>query len=162
MSAFKRILVPVDFTRHSDEALRVATDMARRYHASLTLVHVLDPLDYAVAEYESEPNERRRAALSEIDKGLDAAKRQAESSGIGNVRVQSIEGGVSDGIVDFARRTDCDLIVMGTHGRTGIKRAMLGSVAEAVVRRAECPVLTVKAEKGTEAERQAGALSSAS
>jgi nucleotide-binding universal stress UspA family protein len=77
------------------------------------------------------------------------------------VRARSIEGGVSDGIVDFASRTECDLIVMGTHGRTGIKRAVLGSVAESVVRRAECPVLTVKADKASGASREGGAASPA-
>lgn len=162
MAPFKQILVPVDFTKYSDEALRVAADMARRYQASLALIHVLDPLDYAVAEYEAEPNERRRLALSEIEKALDAAKRVALSAGVSGVTTRAIEGGVSDGIVDFASRANCDLIVMGTHGRTGIKRAVIGSVAEAVVRRAECPVLTVKTGKDAGAQRAAGTAASAS
>lgn len=161
MAPFKQILVPVDFTKYSDEALHVAADIARRYQASLTLIHVLDPLEYAVSEYESEPNERRRWALSEIEKALDGAKRLAHSAGVVGVTTRAIEGATSDGIVDFANRTDCDLIVMGTHGRTGIKRAVLGSVAEAVVRRADCPVLTVKAGKDAGAERAAGTPASA-
>lgn len=152
MPIFKEILVPVDFSTHSAEAIRVAADMAQCYRASLTLVHVVDPLSFAVSAYEFHSAEQRRVLMAELEKSLAAAKRGAEAAGAERVETKLLEGAVAAVIVDLANTADFDLIVMGTHGRTGFKRALTGSVAETVVRTAMCPVLTVKGGKDAEAQ----------
>lgn len=150
ITVFKSILAPIDFSPHSAQALRLAANIARQNSAMLTLVNVLDPLDYAVAEGESWPTERRQASFSESERSLAKAKAEAESIGAPFVQTQAIEGGVTASIFDLATRIGADLIVIGTHGRTGLGRAVLGSIAEAVVRKAPCPVLTVKLGRGQE------------
>ena len=147
MAIFKHILVAVDFTAFSDPAVRAAAELSRELAGSVTLAHVLDPLRYAVYQYEPQPNERRDALFAEVEASLAAARHRALDLGATSVKTQSLEGDVSATILEFAKRGGFDLIVMGSHGRTGIKRAVLGSVAETIVRNAECPVLIVKAEK---------------
>jgi nucleotide-binding universal stress UspA family protein len=144
MATFKRILVLTDFTSQSELAVGVAADLARQLGAALTLAHVLDPIRYAVFQYEPQPNERRDALFAEVAKNLAALERRVLDAGAISVNTQSLEGGVSTAILEFAQRVGFDLIVMGSHGRTGIKRAVLGSVSETVARSAECPVLIVK------------------
>lgn len=143
-AVFKSVLVPIDFSPHSAEALRMGANIARQNSALLTLVNVLDPLDYAIAEGETWPAERRQASFAEAERSLAKAKRDAESLGAPHVQTQAIEGAVIDSVVELALRVGVDLIVIGTHGRTGLGRVLLGSTADAVVRRAPCPVLCVK------------------
>jgi nucleotide-binding universal stress UspA family protein len=124
---FREILFPTDFSPASAAAGRTAADLARRFGARLHVLHVVPPvtdpspapaaLGAAVAELGA-----GLAVVSEVASGFPARK-----------------------IVEYARRKGIDLIVLGTHGRTGFSLALLGSVAEAVVRRAPCRVLTVPA-----------------
>jgi nucleotide-binding universal stress UspA family protein len=146
MSIFKNILVPVDFSVHSGEAVRVASDIARQYQASITLVHVHDPLPYALpSEYMMYTPEQEARMNSEFEKMLATSKRAAESAGAPRVTTRLLHGLPSTCILDFASSGRFDSIVMGTHGRTGLQHALMGSVAERVLRKAPCPVLTVKA-----------------
>lgn len=145
MSRFKRILVPVDFSSHSAEAIRVAADLAARFDAQLTLAHVYDPMVYALPDgyilFEQPQLEQLLAAL-EVE--LSGAKQLALEGGARRVDKQLLQGSIGAEIVDFAGRGEFDLIVMGTHGRTGAKHLLLGSIAERVARLAPCPVLSVK------------------
>jgi nucleotide-binding universal stress UspA family protein len=146
MRPFKKILVPVDFSPHSDEAIRTVADLARRYEASVTLAHVYEVVAYALPEgYVLQTATQLADMLTEFSKLLAAAKAKAEAAGAPRVETIQLQGSPAWQIVDFATSKGFDLIVMGTHGRTGLKHALIGSVAERVVRLAPCPVLTVRA-----------------
>ena len=145
MKGFQRILVPVDFSAHSAEAVRVAADLGRRFSARLSIVHVYDPLTYAL------PDGFMLVQQSDLDKLFEAlraqlgdAQRQALECGAPNVETKLLQGHVAGEVVDYAARGEFDLIVLGTHGRSGLQHLVLGSIAERVVRLAPCPVLTVK------------------
>jgi universal stress protein A len=145
MSGYEKILVPVDFSIHSAESTRVAADLAKRFGAALTLIHIYDPLAYAL------PDGFALVPQPELDKLFDAfraqlaaSQRAALDAGAPRVETKLLQGFVASQIVEFASRGQFDLIVMGTHGRTGMPHLVMGSVAERVVRLAQCPVLTVK------------------
>jgi nucleotide-binding universal stress UspA family protein len=144
MKPFAKILVPIDFSRHSNEALATAADLARRYGASITLLHVVDtvPLQVFPDSAEGLPYE---AAMREVASALDTMKDELASQGVAHVDVQQRRGHPPTEILELARSYGSDLIVMGTLGRTGITHWLLGSVAERVVRTAPCSVLTVHA-----------------
>lgn len=140
-----RILVPVDFSDCSLEAVEYAALVAQRHHASLTLVHVLEPVSYGLdftllhTGKREEMRERLTARLSDVTRALAEAKIPADSYVRGGTPFESI--------LDSARTIPADLIVMGTHGRRGLSHALSGSVAEAVLRQSRCPVLTVRSPK---------------
>jgi universal stress protein A len=146
MTTFKHILIPTDFSTHSTAAVKLGAEMARRYNGALTLLHVYDPLPYALSpDYELRSAEQHRLLIAEFERSLAAAKRRAETAGAPRTETQLVEGNVPSEIVAFAEAGHFDLIVMGTHGRRGVRHMLLGSVAERVLRSAPCPVLTVKA-----------------
>ena len=145
MSGYNKILVPVDFSVHSAEATRVAADLAKRFDASLTLAYVYDPLAYALPDgFVMVPQSEVDRLLDALRAQLEASRRQALEAGAPRVEAKLLQGFVAGQIVDFASRGEFDLIVMGTHGRTGMQHLVMGSVAERVVRLARCPVLSVK------------------
>jgi universal stress protein A len=145
MTPFKKILVPTDFSRHSAEAVSAAADLSRRYEASVTLAYVFEPVTYALPEghvMQSPPQvEEMRSVFEER---LVQAEADARAAGALDVSAKLLTGPVAPEIADFAKVGGYDLIVMGTHGRTGLRHLMLGSVAEKVVRTAPCAVLTVR------------------
>lgn len=145
MKPFQKLLVPVDFSAHSAEAVHVATDLARRYDASLTLIHVYDPLVYALPDgftLFTQPQLER--VFEALESQLAGAKAQAIEAGATRVQTRLLQGTIAGQITEYSARGEFDLVVMGTHGRTGMKHLVLGSIAEKVVRTAACPVLTVK------------------
>jgi universal stress protein A len=145
MKPFQKILVPVDFSEHSAEAVRVAADLSRRLEASLTLVHVYDPLVYALPDgFTYMPQPAIDQLLQAFSDQLAKTKLQALEAGARRVETQVLQGLVAGAIIDHAARGAFDLIVMGTHGRTGMQHVLMGSTAERVVRLAACPVLTLK------------------
>jgi glycine betaine transporter len=154
MKAYEKILVPVDFAPHSAEAVRRAVDLAQRYGAALTLIYVYEPLDYALPEgYALYTPEQVGRLMEEFRERLRAVVRDVEALGVGPVESHVLNGAAAVEIVHFAQEHDFDLIVMGTHGRTGLSHLLMGSVAERVLRTAHCPVLTVKASpEGVAAE----------
>jgi nucleotide-binding universal stress UspA family protein len=146
MTAFRRILHPTDFSRASAPAFRRAVALARACRAPLVLLHVMTPpspfigADVPPSNYADLLILARRSARRRLAAALARVKRE-------RVRAQAIfaEGLPAAAILRAARRTRADLIVMGTHGRTGVSRVFMGSVAERVVRESRCPVLTVRA-----------------
>lgn len=145
--AITRILVPVDFSSHSDRAFRYALRLASRFGASVDLLHVVDN-PFASGTMTPEvyvPNlpEMLDSLLQEAEKGLAALKSAAAGERL-RVGTRVLTGQPAHTIVEHARTGGFDLIVMGTHGRTGFSHLFVGSVAERVVRRAPCPVLTVR------------------
>jgi universal stress protein A len=138
----KRILVPIDFSAGSLKALASACDLGQRFGAELVLLHVVEPIyvpDPYVAASPEVLETRWNAAKMEMARLRADLERQGR-----RVRTLVRDGAPSQIIVDTARSTDTDLIVMGTHGRTGLAHMWIGSVAEKVVRTAGCPVLTVR------------------
>jgi len=146
MKRIKRIVVPVDFTGFSRRAADYAVMLARRFKAGIVLVHVIEPFTYDINE--SMWVVDHFTALKTIAERLLAQQQQALKRKGVTVRTVLRQGRPPFEIVDEVRKRRADLIVMGTHGRTGLEHVVLGSVAERVVRLAPCPVLTVGSGKG--------------
>jgi nucleotide-binding universal stress UspA family protein len=144
-----RILVPTDFSTASDAALDFAKTVARTFGASLHLLHVFeDPIvttGFAEA-YAPLPAETRTALVNDACAQL-ATRLTDEERDRFSATTEVVSGFSAMGIVEYAQDHQIDLIVMGTHGRTGMSHLFVGSVAERVVRLAPCPVLTVRADK---------------
>ncbi len=142
MSMFNTILIPVDFSVHSSFAVKLGADLARRFQASVTLLHVLDPLPFALP-VEYTPAQLEQAQV-EAERSLAALRLRAQTAGAERVQSEVLRGDPVSEIVRFAGR-GFDLLVMGTHGRRGLRHLVLGSVTERVLRIAPCPVLTARA-----------------
>ena len=135
----KKILFPTDFSMSSDAALKYATTLAKDMGAKLSIVHVEEPpAAYGGGEmYYGLPD----PDIAALKKMLEAV-RPTDPSVAFEHRLAT--GLPAREIVELAKEKDVDLIVMGTHGRTGLGRMLMGSVAEAVVRHAPCPVFIFK------------------
>lgn len=147
----KRILVPTDFSTCSESAFALAADWAHRFGAELHLLHVVvlfadDPSDPEARFPESEAAYRRLEAASK--RALDALTARSEATELTILRTQRYAVAPAPEIIAYAAEHDIDLIVLGTHGRRGVRRFLLGSVAEETVRAAPCPVLTVREDAG--------------
>lgn len=139
MLPIKTILHATDFSERSDYAFRVACALARDYQARLIVLHVLPTtvVGYPDGIILTQPEEYRAEARRKLQEMQPSHPSVALERMLG-------DGDAATTIVDTAGNKQCDLIVMGTHGWSGLTRLLMGSVAEAVVRRATCPVLTVK------------------
>jgi nucleotide-binding universal stress UspA family protein len=140
MLTINTILYPTDFSERSAYALQLATSLARDHGARLIVLNVVPPPAVAYGEVitglgDAEYKEQMRQNLERLRVPDPAVK----------VDYRLEEGDPVRTILDVAAETKADLIVMGTHGRTGLGRLLLGSVAEQVLRNARCPVLAVKA-----------------
>jgi universal stress protein A len=143
----QKILLPTDFSNYSTAATKYACEMATRYDAELHLLHILEAhlsltpdfgMGLALPKYSNES----RAAAQKSMTGILDPKWSA-----GRMVIQAmVEGSPKVEIVRYARNQEIDLIVLATHGRTGLSHVIMGSVAENVVRTAPCPVLTVRPE----------------
>jgi nucleotide-binding universal stress UspA family protein len=146
---WKRLFCPVDFSDASRAAMEVAADLARRSGAELFLLHA-----YPVPGY-TFPDGSVVASPKMMQELADQAKRHLEEwraeaerlVGAPRVTADTAIGEPAAEILALAKARGADLVVMGTHGRTGLEHALMGSIAERVVRRAHCPVLTVRPEK---------------
>lgn len=138
MLPIRKIICPIDFSDSARAAFEFACALARDYRASLVVIHVVPPPTYAVEGIAvpipvEDPYELRArlVQLYPVDPGVDA-----------DYRV--LDGDAGDQIVNAASDAKADMIVMGTHGKSGLTRLLMGSVAESVMRHAPCPVLTVR------------------
>lgn len=149
----KKILLPVDFSHSSDAALSFASSLAADTKAHLILLHVGENSPAYLAGYGgfSYTPEFHEKVVKENLTLLERIK--PTIAGI-EYEHQYLDGEPAEEILGFADRENVDLIVIGSHGRTGLSRLLLGSVAEAVVRRAKCPVLTVKQPTESVAEEK--------
>lgn len=135
----KKIMVPTDFSPSSEAALALATSLARDTGATLLIVHVEEiPLATGGAEFLYSVPEPNTQELRQM-----LAKVLPKDSTV-PCEHRLLAGDAAEAIVRTAEAEGIDMIVIGTHGRTGLTRLLMGSVAEAVVRRASCPVLTMK------------------
>jgi nucleotide-binding universal stress UspA family protein len=143
MLAIHTILHPTDFSERSEYAFRLACSLARDHDAKLVLVHIV-PTPQMVA-YGEMPLLAPQQAEGFME-NLKERMSEVRATEVGIVfEEQLIEGEPATEIIRLARELPADLVVMGTHGRTGLGRLLMGSVAEQVMRKAPCPVLTVKA-----------------
>ncbi|MCK9410549.1 MAG: universal stress protein [Bacteroidetes bacterium] len=144
----KKILVPIDFSDHSKKALRYALPFARQFNAQLELMYVVEPTIYpsdfgfgqvGFPDVEKELHEKATqelAALIESSVPLSIRSSSVVSTGIPFVEITT-----------YAQAEDIDLIIVATHGRTGVEHILFGSTAEKIIRKAPCPVLVVRAEE---------------
>ncbi|MBM4067950.1 MAG: universal stress protein [Planctomycetes bacterium] len=144
MTPIRTILHPTDFSQHSEHAFQLACSLARDHGSRLIVLHtqerpVMAYAGIAMAPPAPPPSADERQALKKQLRGMHCT----DSA----VRVEHllVDGDPATAILEIAQEQKCDLIVLGTHGRTGLGRLLMGSVAEKVLREATCPVLTVKA-----------------
>ena len=140
----KRVLFPTDFSPTSRDAFLAAVDIAKAWKAELTLVHVLEPISFTLTDDIVAPAWYERL-LGEVKASLQALTDEAQKLGAPAVVMRVLEGAPWRSIVEEARRGGHDLVVIATHGRTGLNHVLLGSVAERVVRHAPCAVLVTRA-----------------
>jgi nucleotide-binding universal stress UspA family protein len=139
----QHILVPVDFSGYAEQALEYAIELARKLSARLTLFHVVSMMPMGVVDGTALPYSYIQELEAEVQQGMETYRQRVQDAGLeGTVLVE--HGVPFQNIVDTARDQHVDLIVMGTHGRTGLAHLFLGSVAEKVIRLAPCPVLVTR------------------
>ncbi len=146
MITLERILVPVDFSKFSRHALKYGCAFAKEFNSELHLLHVLHDLVHIVPETGTPlptPDTYFRELRESVQRALDELPGSLWKGGKGIVR-ELRTGTPFLEIVRYAREKEIDLIVLGTHGRGALVHLLLGSVAEKVVRKAPCPVLTVR------------------
>ena len=160
MSIFPtKILLATDGSREAELAARTAADLAQKTHSQLHVVHAfgispVGPPVYPEAtelqsvEFEAESEERQRISEQRAREVLEADVEKIRSWGGTVAGEHLIEGWVAPGIVELAEEIGAGLIVMGSRGLGGIRRALMGSVSDSVVRHAHCPVMVVREEKG--------------
>jgi nucleotide-binding universal stress UspA family protein len=141
MLNIRAILVAADFSACSEDAFRVACALARDYQARLIVLHVATPPPLVTPGELQKALQQPDGYRAELESRLRQVYAADSPAGV-EYRVQDGDPAVE--ILGVAREVCCDLIVIGTHGRTGLGRLLMGSVAEQVVRKAACPVLTIK------------------
>lgn len=147
---FRRILFPTDFSEGANAALAHALELQRQFGASLTLLHVYElPIAYTeVYAFSADLiGAIEQSARREMAKAVEHAReraRQLDPQASSKIEAKVMVGSGATTIVEEAKRGGYDLIVMGTHGRTGMRHLFIGSMAERVVRTAPCPVLTIR------------------
>jgi universal stress protein A len=153
LPSLTRVLVPTDFSPSSRAALEYATFLARELRAELSVLHVWEPPGYVgpdtlallpIAAAQQDWDRTRADVVRQVEQFLGTIPARP-----GHVSVRVEAGEPSDTILQIAKELGADLIVMGTHGRTGLSRLLIGSVAEAVLRRSACPVLTIRVHSNT-------------
>lgn len=141
---WKRICCPIDFSDASRAAMEVAADVARRNAGDLTLLHAYPIPGYTFPDGSVVASPKMMQDLADqAQRHLDEWRSEAEKLGAPKVATVTAVGEPAAEILGYASQQGVELLVLGTHGRTGLEHALMGSVAERVVRRARCPVLTV-------------------
>lgn len=146
MARIRRIVHPTDFSSASGPAFKKALELAKDNNATLAIVHVLPALPLVGDAYIAPTtyDEMLRAQRAQAEKSMERLVKRARAAGVRAAGTVLDSGGVADQIARFAKRQRADLIVMGTHGYGIVARVVLGSVAERVISRAPCPVMTVR------------------
>lgn len=146
VARIKRILVPVDFSENSRKAVTYASAFARQFGASLTFLHAVQ-VNYAYGEFGAiDFTSLEREMRSGAQKELDALLGTARAAGL-DAEALIREGSPAKVIAEVASECAADLLVISTHGYTGLKHVLMGSIAEHVVRYAPCPVLVVRQQE---------------
>lgn len=151
MTPIRKILVPVDFSAGSADAFAYALALATRFDAKLEVLHVWEPSpnipNSRLAWIDSEPAAFWEQVHNELTARLDDFVRQHAGTDVAAITQRVEAGYVAHSILAAIDHEHYDMVVMGTHGRTGLSHFLLGSIAERVVRLAPCPVLTVRSSE---------------
>lgn len=143
---YDRILLPTDGSRGNDRAVEQAIGLAAQSDAQLHVLFVVEDIPYAPEMMDGQVEARLREIGEEA---ISDIRQRADDAGVA-VETALKDGTPHQSILDYAEKAEMDLIVMGTHGRSGLDRYLLGSVTERVVRGADTPVLTVRVDGGDE------------
>jgi nucleotide-binding universal stress UspA family protein len=145
MKPFTKILTAVDFSENSDYAFDYALTLASQFNAELTIIHVInEPVDLRGFYVPHISFEQLEKEIEESAVKMMATFCSSKLGTFTNYKTDIVTGIPCDEIMAAAAKNDTSLIVLGTHGRTGLDRILFGSTAERVVRSAKCPVLTVR------------------
>ncbi len=146
MFPLKKILCPIDFSEHSLKALNNAIELAEKFEAELHLLNVVapfpvlpatpHPINFNIQEYEDELVENSYESLKKISN-------QNTMKSI-DVKLDILKGDASTQIIEYANKNEIDLVILSTHGSGALKHLLFGSVAEKVLRHANCPILTIR------------------
>jgi len=147
MKEIRQIVVPVDFHQHTSDLAEFAISIANKLGGKITFIHVIELVGYYQDLTIISPKEidAELKAMAEVKM---KALLEKYASLAPNCSGMVIIGDTADTLVEYAQTNDADMIIMGTHGARGIKKILLGSVAERVLKRAHCPVLTINPYKG--------------
>ncbi|MEM9194356.1 MAG: universal stress protein [Myxococcota bacterium] len=147
-SSIRRILCPTDFSKPSEHAVKYAANLAKELGAKLQLLHVYEIPTFATPDGAFIADAAWvTSLLTNASKELDRASEPFKDDEL-DIKTHTVQGSAHAEIVHFADRAEADLIVMATHGRSGLSRFLMGSVAERVVRTSNVPVLTVHSPEG--------------
>jgi len=158
---FKRLLVPLDGSRFASGALRYATEVAKRFGAEVILIQVIKPTTFIIdaggpVGISPAASEIAVQAALEADKRNAARARRYLSGKVRAMRSRDIQssyrvltGDPAHSITEFSEKENIDVVVMTTHGKSGLKRAIMGSVADVVIRESGKPVLVVRPQTGS-------------
>lgn len=144
----KKILVPIDFSDNSKKALRYAIPFAQQFNASLVLVYIVEPTIYpsdfgfgqvGFPDVEKELHEKAITEMSALIN--DVVPKSLQTNTVVGSGIPFVE------ITTFAKEQEVDMIIVATHGRTGVEHILFGSTAEKIIRKAPCPVLVVRSEE---------------
>jgi nucleotide-binding universal stress UspA family protein len=144
-TTIKKVLVPIDFSDYSKSALKYAVNFAKSFNAEIILIYVVEPVIYppdfsmgqiAMPSITTEWDDRAKDELAKLAKN--------EISGVNSVKTVIKTGKPFVEIIETAKEEDVDLIIIATHGHSGVEHILFGSTAEKVVRKAPCPVLTLR------------------
>ena len=144
-TTIKKVLVPIDFSDYSKSALKYAVNFAKSFNAEIILIYVVEPVIYppdfsmgqiAMPSINTEWDDRAKEELQKLAK--------SEIVGTENVKTIIKTGKPFVEIIETAKEENVDLIIIATHGRSGVEHILFGSTAEKVVRKAPCPVLTLR------------------
>jgi nucleotide-binding universal stress UspA family protein len=145
----QHFLVPIDFSAYADQALDSAMALAQKLSARLTLVHVIHMIPLGIAEGGAPlPQSYLETLEADVRQSLETYRQRVTDAGL-ECQIMVLHGIPFQAILDVARDERVDIIIMGTHGRTGLQHLLLGSVAEKVVRLAPCPVLITRGPSDT-------------
>jgi len=156
MLLFKKILCPTDFSEPSYKALKAANELAMEFKSELILIHVLSPIQAFPTSPGFAPGQPAASGYIPAQIAVEVDGHATESlnltlkekvSGDVNVKTELLHGNPAEEIARYAEESNVSAIIMGTHGFTGWRHLLLGSVTEKVVRLSHCPVLTIPAEK---------------
>ena len=157
---YDRILVPTDGSADTERAVEHAAELAVAHGAELHAIYVVNSATFAGLPMETSWEGIDDVLREEGESALERVEEVVAEYGV-PVATRLLEGSPSRRIVEYAESEDCDLVVMGTHGRGGIDRLLLGSVAEGVVRASSVPVLTVRVGDDEEASEASSSESKA-
>ena len=144
MKAFKKILFPIDFSESSEKVFPFALEMAQKFDAKLYLLFVATDISHLITTDLS--RDLLKNTVAEIARGGESRMEAfcgKQLSGFPNHETKVVTGGPAEQIVQFVDAEGIDLVVMGTHGRKGLDRTLMGSVADHVIKNASVPVLTI-------------------